>query len=52
MAEKTYLQAISDGLRQEMRRDNRVFVIGEDVGVYGGAFKVTRASRRSSAPGA
>ena len=41
MAEKTYLQAISDGLRQEMRRDERVFVIGEDVGVYGGAFKVT-----------
>ena len=41
MAEKTYLQAISDGLRQEMRRDHRVFVLGEDVGVYGGAFKVT-----------
>jgi 2-oxoisovalerate dehydrogenase E1 component beta subunit len=42
MPERTYLQAISDGLRQEMRRDNRVFVIGEDVGVYGGAFKVTQ----------
>jgi 2-oxoisovalerate dehydrogenase E1 component beta subunit len=42
MAEKTYLQAISDALRQEMRRDKRVFVIGEDVGVYGGAFKVTQ----------
>src|SRR5215204_3579746 len=42
MAELTYLQAISDGLRQEMRRDKRVFVIGEDVGVYGGAFKVTQ----------
>jgi pyruvate/2-oxoglutarate/acetoin dehydrogenase E1 component len=42
MAEKTYLQAISDGLRQEMRHDERVFVIGEDVGVYGGAFKVTQ----------
>ena len=39
--EKTYLQAISDGLRQEMRHDQRVFVIGQDVGVYGGAFKVT-----------
>ena len=38
LAEKTYLQAISDGLREEMRRDKRVFVIGEDVGVYGGAF--------------
>src|SRR6478735_8760008 len=41
MAERTYLQAISDGLRQEMRLDQRVFVLGEDVGVYGGAFKVT-----------
>jgi pyruvate/2-oxoglutarate/acetoin dehydrogenase E1 component len=41
MAERTYLQAISDGLREEMRRDPRVFVLGEDVGVYGGAFKVT-----------
>ncbi|HVV56929.1 MAG TPA: alpha-ketoacid dehydrogenase subunit beta [Gaiellaceae bacterium] len=41
MPEMTYLQAISDGLRTEMRRDKRVFVIGEDVGVYGGAFKVT-----------
>ena len=41
VAEKTYLQAISDGLRQEMRHDKRVFLIGEDIGVYGGAFKVT-----------
>ena len=42
MAVMTYLQAISDGLREEMRRDERVFVIGEDIGVYGGAFKVTQ----------
>ena len=42
MATKTYLQAISDGLREEMRRDPRVFLIGEDIGVYGGAFKVTQ----------
>jgi len=42
LAVKTYLQAISDGLRDEMRRDGRVFLIGEDVGVYGGAFKVTQ----------
>ena len=39
---RTYLEAISDGLREEMRRDDRVLVIGEDVGVYGGAFKVTK----------
>ncbi len=41
MTEMTYLQAISDGLRQQMRHDKRVFLIGEDIGVYGGAFKVT-----------
>jgi 2-oxoisovalerate dehydrogenase E1 component beta subunit len=41
MAELTYLQAISDGLREEMRADDRVFCMGEDVGVFGGAFKVT-----------
>jgi 2-oxoisovalerate dehydrogenase E1 component beta subunit len=41
MTEMTYLQAISDGLRTEMRRDERVFCMGEDIGVFGGAFKVT-----------
>jgi pyruvate/2-oxoglutarate/acetoin dehydrogenase E1 component len=37
----TYLQAISDAMRQEMRNDERVLVMGEDIGVFGGAFKVT-----------
>jgi 2-oxoisovalerate dehydrogenase E1 component beta subunit len=41
MATMTYLQAISDGLRTEMRDDERVLVMGEDIGVFGGAFKVT-----------
>lgn len=41
MAQLTYLEAIREGLREEMRRDPRVFVLGEDIGVYGGAFKVT-----------
>jgi 2-oxoisovalerate dehydrogenase E1 component beta subunit len=50
MAELTYLQAISDGLRTEMRRDKRVFVIGEDVGVYGGAFKVTQGFQEEFGP--
>ena len=50
MPEKTYLQAISDGLRQEMRRDQRVFVLGEDVGVYGGAFKVTLGFQEEFGP--
>jgi 2-oxoisovalerate dehydrogenase E1 component beta subunit len=50
VSEKTYLQAISDGLRQEMRRDKRVFIIGEDVGVYGGAFKVTLGFQEEFGP--
>ncbi|HVM70080.1 MAG TPA: alpha-ketoacid dehydrogenase subunit beta [Gaiellaceae bacterium] len=50
MAQMTYLQAISDGLRTEMRRDERVFVIGEDVGVYGGAFKVTLGFQEEFGP--
>src|SRR5579862_8957232 len=37
----TYLEAISAGLWEEMERDPDVFLIGEDIGVYGGAFKVT-----------
>lgn len=41
MAAITYVQAISDGLREEMERDSRVFCLGEDIGVYGGAFGVT-----------
>jgi 2-oxoisovalerate dehydrogenase E1 component beta subunit len=50
MAEITYIQAISNGLREEMRRDERVFVIGEDVGVYGGAFKVTQGFQEEFGP--
>jgi 2-oxoisovalerate dehydrogenase E1 component beta subunit len=50
MAVKTYLQAISDGLRSEMQRDKRVFIIGEDVGVYGGAFKVTQGFQEEFGP--
>jgi len=38
----TYLEAIRQGLWEEMERDERVFMLGEDIGVYGGAFKVTK----------
>ncbi|HYM24342.1 MAG TPA: alpha-ketoacid dehydrogenase subunit beta [Vicinamibacterales bacterium] len=38
----TYLEAIRQALAEEMRRDGKVFVLGEDVGVYGGAFGVTQ----------
>jgi 2-oxoisovalerate dehydrogenase E1 component beta subunit len=39
--EATFLQAISEALWEEMEEDDRVFLLGEDIGVYGGAFKVT-----------
>lgn len=42
MARITYLQAISDALRTEMRRDPSVFMLGEDIGTFGGAFKITQ----------
>jgi 2-oxoisovalerate dehydrogenase E1 component beta subunit len=41
MPEITFLEALRQGLREEMVRDERVFILGEDVGAYGGAFKVT-----------
>lgn len=41
MTTLTYLEAISDGLRTEMRRDETVFCMGQDIGAFGGAFKVT-----------
>jgi len=40
--EVTLLEAISEALWEEMEADPRVFLIGEDIGLYGGAFKVTR----------
>jgi 2-oxoisovalerate dehydrogenase E1 component beta subunit len=39
--EQTYLEAIRNGIREEMERDPDVFLMGEDIGTYGGAFKVT-----------
>jgi pyruvate/2-oxoglutarate/acetoin dehydrogenase E1 component len=40
--ELSYLEAIREALAEEMRRDEKVFVLGEDVGAYGGAFGVTQ----------
>jgi 2-oxoisovalerate dehydrogenase E1 component beta subunit len=42
MAILTYLEAIREAMDQEMSRDPRVFILGEDVGAYGGAFRVTQ----------
>ncbi len=41
MAEITFLEAIREGIAEEMERDGDVFLMGEDIGAYGGAFKVT-----------
>lgn len=41
MAETTYLEAIRQGLWEELERDENVFLLGEDIGQYGGAFRVT-----------
>jgi 2-oxoisovalerate dehydrogenase E1 component beta subunit len=42
MAVTTYIDAIKEGMWEEMEKDERVFILGEDVGIYGGAFKVTK----------
>src|SRR3974390_129527 len=41
MPQLTYLEAIRSGLWEEMERDPTVFCIGEDIGIYGGAFQIT-----------
>lgn len=48
--EITYLEAIREALTQEMRRDQNVFLLGEDIGVYGGAFGVTRGMLEEFGP--
>ncbi|WP_436373922.1 alpha-ketoacid dehydrogenase subunit beta [Cytobacillus sp. BC1816] len=40
--EITYLEAVREAMSQEMRQNDDVFILGEDIGVYGGAFGVTR----------
>lgn len=46
MATKTYLEAIHDGIRDEMRRDERVMILGEDVGAKGGVFGATEGLQK------
>jgi pyruvate dehydrogenase E1 component beta subunit len=50
MAVMTYREALNLALREEMRRDDRVFVIGEEVGLYEGAYKVTQGLLREFGP--
>lgn len=46
MREITYAQAINEALREEMRRDERVFCLGEDIGFIGGNFGVTKGLQK------
>jgi len=42
MKKTTYIEAITEALAEEMERDEKVFLIGEDIGLYGGVFKATK----------
>ena len=44
----TYIDAITSALREEMARDEHIFIIGEDVGAMGGVFKATKGLREDS----
>src|SRR5256886_14848876 len=50
MAVMTYREALNLALREEMRRDPRVFVMGEEVGLYEGAYKVTQGLLKEFGP--
>lgn len=42
MREVTYAQAIGEALREEMKRNEKVFLMGEDIGIFGGIFSITK----------
>ncbi len=42
MSEITYAQAVNDAISEEMRKDETVFMLGEDIGLYCGAFGVSK----------
>jgi len=46
MKKVTYIEAITDAMAEEMERDESVFLIGEDIGLYGGVFKATKGLQK------
>jgi len=50
MRESTYVDALGEALREEMRRDERVVLIGEEIGVFEGAYKVTKGLLKEFGP--
>ncbi|MEW6325068.1 MAG: alpha-ketoacid dehydrogenase subunit beta, partial [Nitrospirota bacterium] len=51
MPEQLYREALNQALREEMRRDERIFLMGEEVGFYNGAFKVSKGLLDEFGPG-
>ena len=50
MRKLTYREAVREGIREALRRDERVFLMGEDVGRYGGCFAVTKGLLQEFGP--
>jgi len=50
MREITYAEAIKEAMCEEMRKDDRIILFGEDVGIYGGAFGVSRGMMEEFGP--
>ncbi|MCP5109562.1 MAG: dehydrogenase, partial [bacterium] len=50
-SERRFVDAVSDGLRQAMERDERVIVLGQDIAEYGGVFKVTQGFQKQFGAG-
>lgn len=50
MREITYVEALREALREEMKKDYRVIIVGEEVGIYGGVYKVTEGLLKEFGP--
>lgn len=50
MKNVTYIEAITEAMAEEMERDSNVFLIGEDIGLYGGVFKATKGLQKRFGP--
>src|SRR5512147_1938894 len=50
MSRMTYREAVRDGIREALRKDSRVFLMGEDVGAYGGCYAVSKGLLQEFGP--
>src|SRR5713101_5633517 len=50
MTVMTYRQALTEALREEMQRDSNVFCLGEEIGIFGGSYKVTEGLLKEFGP--